>query len=300
MSLDQHLKLLSRTIDPVVLGNRIRTARLVSGLTQAEVGDPSASAAYICRIEAGQRRPGVDLLAHIARRLNTTVEALLLGIDRDRLDELHLALARADLLLSSGRSTAASAMASRVIEELGNMPLPELADEADRIRAVAMLEAGRADTASKILERLLEVGSLTGRAIQLRTALCRAYLGQGQLERAVALGEQGIDVIEQFDLQGLPESLELVLALSDVHLALGDEAEARSLCLQALEAASALENGERLGTAYWHASTNESRRGAIELARRHAERALGLLELDRFRANVASLRRRVDGFTPAL
>lgn len=300
MSLDQHLRLLSRTIDPAVLGARIRNARLVRGLTQAELGEPVASSAYICRIEAGQRRPGVDLLAHIAQRAETTLEALLLGIDRDRLGELSLALSRADLLLASGRTTAASAMASRVVEEFGETPLTELTDEADRIRAMAMLEAGRPAAAARTLQRLLDSGSLSGRALSLRTALCRAYLAQGELETAVAVGEPGLDLVEQLGLHGLPETIELVLALADVQLALGDQAEARSLCLQALEAAAALGDGTRLGTAYWHASATETRRGATELARRHAERALGLLELDRFHQNVAALRERVEGLTPAL
>lgn len=297
MSLDQHLRLLSRTIDPGVLGARIRSARIVRGLTQAELGDPAASSAYICRIEAGQRRPGVDLLAHIAERTQTTVEALLLGIDRDRLDELTLALSRADLLLASGRTTAASAMASRVIEEFGETPLPELTDEADRIRAMAMLEAGRPGAAAEILRRLLDTGSMTGRAFQLRTGLCRAYLAQGELAQAVAIGEHGLDLAEQFGLHGLPETLDLVLALADVQLALGDQAEARSLCLQALDAATQLDDRSRLGTAYWHASATEARRGATELARRHSERALGLLELDRFQANLDALRTRVADYT---
>ncbi|MBO9523055.1 MAG: tetratricopeptide repeat protein [Nocardioidaceae bacterium] len=300
MSLDQHLRLLSRTIDPIVLGSRIRNARLVRGLTQAELGDPAASSAYICRIEAGQRRPGVELLQHIATRAETTVEALVLGIDRDRLDELSLALSRADLLLASGRTTAASAMASRVVDEFGETPLTDLTDEADRIRAMAMLDAGRPAAAARTLQRLLDSGALAGRSLQLRTALCRAYLAQGELEQAVKVGELGLDLVEQYGLHGLPESIELVLALADVQLALGDQAEARSLCLQALDAAGNLDDGARLGTAYWHASATETRRGATELARRHAERALGLLELDRFHSNVASLRERVNEYTPAL
>lgn len=294
MSLDQHLKLLSRSIDPDVLGRRIRNARLVSGKTQAEVGYPNASAAYICRIEAGQRRPGVALLAHLAERTGTSVEALLLGIERDRLDELRLALSRADLLLASGRITAASAMASRVAEEIVATPVPDLRDEAERIRAVAMLEAGRAAAAAEILEELVAGDTMSGRTLGLHISLCRSHLKQGNLDRALEVGEQATRVIDQFGLYGLPEALDLALAVADVHAARGEEERAQAVCLQALEAATELDGNSQLSTAFWHASTTESRRGAIELARRHAERALVILELDKFHANIATLRERLD------
>jgi tetratricopeptide (TPR) repeat protein len=299
MSLDQQLKLLSRSIDPAVLGRRIRNARLVAGLTQAEVGYPNASAAYICRIEAGQRRPGVALLAHVAERTGTSIEALLLGIERDRLDELRLALSRADLLLASGRITAASAMASRVSDEIASVQVPELASSAQRIRALAMLEAGRAAAAAELIEELIEENPMSARILQLHTSLVRCHLLEGDFERAVEVGERAMTLVDQFGLQGLPEALELVIAIADVHVKLGREDEARKLCQQGLEAAADLVDGSQLGTAYWHASTTESRRGATALARRHAERAIGLLELDRFRANIVSLRDRVEDLQPA-
>src|SRR5947208_6259531 len=46
------------TIDPVVLGERMRLARIRAGLTQSQVAGEDVSTAYISRIEAGQRRPG--------------------------------------------------------------------------------------------------------------------------------------------------------------------------------------------------------------------------------------------------
>ena len=47
----------SRTVDPAVLGPRVRAARLRAGLTQAEAAGTEMSTAYVSRIEAGQRRP---------------------------------------------------------------------------------------------------------------------------------------------------------------------------------------------------------------------------------------------------
>lgn len=298
MSLDQQLKLLSRSIEPGVLGRRIRNARLIAGMTQAELGDPHASAAYICRIEAGQRRPGVALLAHVAARTQTSVEALLLGIERDRLDELRLALSRADLLLASGRITAASAMASRVAEEIATTQLPDLNADAQRIRAIAMLEAGRAAAATEILEALVTGDPMGGRTLQLHTCLCRCYLEQRQLDRALEIGQRAMSLVDQLGLNGLPEALDLALVVADVHAHRGEGERARMICQDALEAAAGLDDRGQLSTAYWNASTNESRRGAVELARRHAERAIGILELDRFHATVASLRERLAAAAP--
>src|SRR3954452_23509312 len=100
--MDTHLAELSKTIDPAILGRRLRNARVAAGLTQTEAADGSASTAYISRIEAGQRRPDLKLLGHLAERLGTTVEEILMGVTRDQRSELMLELDYAELALHSG------------------------------------------------------------------------------------------------------------------------------------------------------------------------------------------------------
>src|SRR5215210_807394 len=100
--MDPHLAELSKSIDPAILGRRLRNARVAAGLTQTEAAGGHASTAYISRIEAGQRRPDLKLLAELADRLGTTVEELLVGITRNKRDELRLELDYAELALASG------------------------------------------------------------------------------------------------------------------------------------------------------------------------------------------------------
>jgi hypothetical protein len=66
--MDPNLAELSRSIDPAILGRRLRNARVAAGLTQTQAAGGDASTAYISRIEAGQRRPDLKLLARLADR----------------------------------------------------------------------------------------------------------------------------------------------------------------------------------------------------------------------------------------
>ena len=59
---------LARSIDPTVLGDRLRQARQRAGLTQAQVAGDTVSVGYVSRIESGQRRPDPQLLETIAGR----------------------------------------------------------------------------------------------------------------------------------------------------------------------------------------------------------------------------------------
>jgi transcriptional regulator with XRE-family HTH domain len=63
------------------LGRRIQLERTARGLTQAEVAQPLVTAAYLSRVEAGQRKPSAKVLAHIADRLAVTPARLLVGTD---------------------------------------------------------------------------------------------------------------------------------------------------------------------------------------------------------------------------
>src|SRR3712207_8484416 len=66
-----------KAVDPAELGRRVRSARVARGLTQTALGHPEASAAYVSRIESGQRRPGTELLHTFASRFGVLDERLL-------------------------------------------------------------------------------------------------------------------------------------------------------------------------------------------------------------------------------
>lgn len=77
------LRVILPDISPVVLGTRIRDARLLSGLTQQELTAGMVTSAFISRIEAGDRRPSAELLMAMATRLRVDVEVLVAGVGFD-------------------------------------------------------------------------------------------------------------------------------------------------------------------------------------------------------------------------
>ncbi len=59
----------SHVDDPHAVGRRLLEARLAAGLSQRALAFPGCSAAYISRLEAGERVPSLQLLRKLAQRL---------------------------------------------------------------------------------------------------------------------------------------------------------------------------------------------------------------------------------------
>src|SRR5438093_645093 len=80
--------------DPAALGRRLRDARVRSGLSQRQLAFDGCSPAYICRIEAGDRIPSLQVVRELARRLGVSEEHLTNGTEQRRslLDEAEIAL----------------------------------------------------------------------------------------------------------------------------------------------------------------------------------------------------------------
>jgi transcriptional regulator with XRE-family HTH domain len=58
--------------DPVLLGRRLRETREAAGLSQRELSFPGCTAAYISRIEKGERVPSLQLIREFAVRLGVS------------------------------------------------------------------------------------------------------------------------------------------------------------------------------------------------------------------------------------
>ena len=52
---------LLRKIDPAELGHRLRAARVAKGMTQTDLAGADVSVGYVSRIEAGHRRPNLQV-----------------------------------------------------------------------------------------------------------------------------------------------------------------------------------------------------------------------------------------------
>jgi transcriptional regulator with XRE-family HTH domain len=72
----------SHVDDPAAVGRRLKEARLAAGLSQRQLSFPGCSAAYISRLEAGDRVPSLQLLRKIAAKLDADEQFLATGVPR--------------------------------------------------------------------------------------------------------------------------------------------------------------------------------------------------------------------------
>lgn len=90
--------------DPVSVGARLHSAREAAGLSQRELAFPGCSAAYISRIERGERIPSLQVMRELAQRLGVTDAELAYG--HTRIDaEVSLAVSAVEAAEEAGNGT---------------------------------------------------------------------------------------------------------------------------------------------------------------------------------------------------
>lgn len=288
--MDTNIAELSKTIDPAILGRRLRNARVAAGLTQTEAAAGHASTAYISRIEAGQRRPDLKLLGHLADRLGTTVEELLVGITRDQRAELQLELDYAELSLTSGQAIEALRRTDAILEALPETGIVELERPARYVRAFAMEAAGDLDGAILGLEDLTHERPFDLTWLRGLIALSRCYREAGDLSMAIDVGERATTTIEEQGLSGVNEAMQLTLTVAAAYFERGDTGHAVRLCKQTIAQAERLDSASARGAAYWNASVMSSRQGEVHEALAMARKAIAQFEQDDDTRNLARLR----------
>ena len=284
---------LARSIDPTVLGDRVRTTRLRSGLTQAQVAGSEMSVGYISRIESGQRRPDPQLLAAIAEAIGTSVDELLVGVAPDQVIQLRVQLDHAELALVTGSIDQALETVDRILAEPATEDLPDLEREASYLRARALEASGDLQSAILVLEDLTEKPSGDLAWINGATALSRCYRESGELGRAIEVGERAAAFIDERGLGGLDESVRLSLSVANAYLDRGDISYAARMCQRVIDRAEELASPIAKASAYWNLSIAESRRGRSTMAVDLARRALGILGAADDSRNVARLQTQV-------
>jgi len=292
--MDARLAGLSRTIDAAELGRRIRNARVAAGMTQSQVAGGEVTAAYLSRIEDGQRRPEAGLLERMAERMGTTLETLLVDVSTDRARELQLKLDFAELSLASGNPGEALEGSRAVLDELVDSPVIGLKLPALRVQAGALEVSGDLAGAIAVLEEITAEPSPDAQWVRSLIALSRCYRDSGQFAKAVEVGENASGVIEEFGLAGLTESIQLTVTVSAAYQRMGDLETARATCERALRAADKYDSPIAKASAYWNAAAietaaNGATRGALEMT----SKALALFELSEDNRNLAKLRAQV-------
>lgn len=299
--MDSELAELCRTIDPIELGNRIRAVRQATGMTQTQLAAGEISTGYVSRIESGQRRPEFDLLGRMAERMGTTARALLVGMGDDAIRELQFLVDQAELELASGDAQAALSGADKALGALQDTHAVELSRAARQVRAGAQEAIGDLDGAVETLEELASTPSPDAMWLRSLIALSRCLREEGDLDRAISVGEDAAPVIEEFGLSGTTEAIQLRITVAAGFILRGDTGHAMRRCKQAIEIAE--KHGLPIATAsgYWNASLIESRHGAFDAALDLARTAISLFEegddtrnLGRLRTQIAILQLRLD------
>lgn len=287
---DLYLAELSRSIDAAELGRRIRTARVAAGMTQAQVAAEDVSAAYLSRIEDGQRRPEAGLLERMAGRMGVSLEDLLLNVPRDRVQELRLAVDYAELSLVSGDGAGALKAVDKVLADEATANVPPVLRAAKQVRALALENVGDLDAAIVLLEDLTSEPTPDANWLKALIALTRCHTHNSDFQRAIAVGEQAQSIIDDLGIGGLTEAIQLTVTTAGAYLNLGDHNAAMRACMRALETAETYDSAIGRASAYWNASNIEADRGSTDAAVELARKALSLFELSDDNRNLARLR----------
>lgn len=287
--MDQAHSDLLASADLSALGRRIRTARTARGLTQTDLAGDDMSVGYVSRIEAGQRRPKASVLTTLARRLGTTVEQLLTGVDAQEQNEIRLILDFAELSLETGEVAEARTRAEEGTARAESAGLGDLAARGHFLHARALEALGELDDAILELEPLV-----TGRGglIEVRAgiALCRCYRDSGDLGRAIDTGERLLGALREREQDQTDEAVQLAVTLAAAYFERGDTGHAVRSCQKIIARAEQTGSTTARASAYWNIAMMESGRGRFSEAVAYADRALALLSEGQDARNLARLR----------
>ena len=279
-----------QSIDPVVLGRRVRVARLAAGMTQSQLGGDDATVSYVSRIESGQRRPDGRLLVKLAARLDLTVESLLARPGDDHEAVLRIEIDFSELSLETGEAFAALQRLDVALSARLDQAPRELTLRARVLRARALEALGEIDESVAAWEGLLAEDPHGTHALTCGIALSRCYREAGDLGRAISVGEGLLLDLSERGLGGSDEAVQLAVTVAAAYFHRGDMHYAVRLCKEAIRAAESTGSARARASAYWNASVMEHEQGLVAAAVPLAEKALALLGASRDDRNLARLR----------
>jgi len=253
--------------DPVAAGRRLREARERAGLSQRQLAFPGCSAAYISRIEAGERIASLQVLRQLARRLGVGEEYLATGgklAPSTLLDEAEVAL-RLDEVDEAAR--------------LFEQALDEAQTDRERSHTLEGLgqvafRRGKLQQAVSLFEQALALsGQDASQRPGLAESLARAYAALGQLAQAIAVLERCLQACADDPVQYVRFAGLLGAALTDS----GNFAEAERVLAAALSRGRRVADPYARARLYWSESRLRAEQGQSELAAEYARRTLEIL-----------------------
>ena len=263
----------SHVDDAVAAGRRLKEARLAAGLSQRQLAFPGCSAAYISRLEAGQRVPSLQLLRKIAARLSADEDYLATGVARERPRPAELV--EADVALRLDELDTARELFDRVLKTTAD----------PRSRAEALAGLGRlafrqgdpAQAVESIEQALQTAPALASTSPGLVETLGKAYAAKGELESAIAVFERGAASAVQAGDSLARTRCEIWLANALIDS--GGFGRAEELLGGALARSEDTLDPAQRARIYWSQSRLHTLKGDQDAAARFARKTLELLEL---------------------
>jgi len=271
----------SHVDDAVAAGERLKEARLAAGLSQRQLAFPGCSAAYISRLEAGQRVASLQLLRKIAARLGVDEEFLATGIAREHPRPAELV--EADVALRLDDLETARDLYQRTIKT--SVDPGARAEALGGLGRLALRQGDPGQAIDSIEEALELAPTIANTSPGLVRTLGTAYAVKGELESAIGVLERGAAAASAAGDELEQSRCEIMLA--NAYIDSGSFGRAEELLGGALARTADSIDAAQRARLYWSQSRLHSLRGDQDAAARYARKTLELLELGEDVYNIA-------------
>jgi len=260
------------------VGDRIRQARTDSGLSQAQLGAPHFTRAYVSAIELGKVRPAMKSLDFLAEKLGKPTSYFLEDTKADRRrQERELEIRSAEALLN--RQTAAQAIDAAA-------PLLESATSpAERCRlhlilgtAHNFLIQGNDALRELAAAERLQQSTSTGITLRIRYQTALAFRHSGNSPQAISMLRRLLSELDKAQVRDQLLRLRVVKDLGVILIDSGDYEEANSYLLTALEWAQDIGDVSGLVSIYNALGYAYRALGDLDAATGYIQRALAANE----------------------
>lgn len=263
----------SHVDDPVAAGRRLKEAREAAGFSQRQLAFEGCSAAYLSRLEAGQRVASLQLLRKIAARLGADPEFLATGVAREQ--PLPAELVDAEVALRLDDHASARDLYERVLKTSAEPR--QRAEALGGLGRLALLQGDPSQAIDSIEEALRLAPAMTSSSPGLARDLGRAYAELGELESAIGVFERA--AVAAAEAGDELEQMRCEIQLANAQIDSGNFGRAAELLGGALARTPTTVDPAQRARIYWSQSRLHTLKGNQEAAARYARKTLELLEL---------------------
>ncbi|MDR7521038.1 MAG: tetratricopeptide repeat protein [Armatimonadota bacterium] len=256
----------------VQFGRRLLLARGRAGLTQQALGAPDLSKSFISLLESGRSHPSVETVIALARRVGSSIGALLLDTPALRLETAQNLVHLAGQMDPGPQGAEAVTLVEAARVLLPDMPA-DLRVRAALVRARVAMAGGRLDEAARWAEEALtqarrhRLTNLAGMGLALKGDVA---LKQRSFKAALPLLEEATTTLQRTKSARTEENVRALISLGAACFQLGLTDRAGRAYKRALEVATRLRLQALGGKALMGL-------GLVARARRQADLAVSLL-----------------------